>query len=1116
MPITLFSLFTCSSINDAENPYNVDKTRISLQLQSSTLKNINGKYVDTLAKLIQIGAEVYLPSNLDSAFVIVSSGLTGRDTVFTINKLNSSRLQDTTWFPYTFGDTGTTLIKGLAYIKNKTMVSDSIRITIVPTGNRNAPVLSVVGNATIVAGQLCSLNVTAYDGDANQTIEYSIARKPFGSTFEQPFFKWNTPTGFAGTDTVIFVARDNGIPPLSDTEKVAITVSKINDTLNHQPKLNISGKTTIKAGALCSLYVAATDVDVGQKLDFSALKKPSGSTFSAPYFKWTTPAGASRSDTLVFMVIDDGTPMLSDTQKVIIAVYDTTGPDVTGPVITQVSGPVSGEVVKDSVVSIIVSISDRSDVDSVRWSLNGAMAGWLTDLGDNRYSLKDTVSRFHLDTIVIYAQDESTSRNKSNLVIAFDYNTPPGINDTAVSMEKNTPLSWMLHCLSRDEDPLTWSALSAPSATSGVITGTLPNITFTPVAEWTGTDSFLIIAKDAKWSDTAKVKVIVYGEPIGPKNVAIVLQPATDTVLLGRSVTFIVTMNSDVSPLPTYQWERNGIPISTASSFTLSAATIADTGQYTVTVTNSVQSIKSPAIRLFVCVQPSIAKPQSSLTKCVGESALFSIEASGTQPLFYQWQKDGVAIAGSSHFAIYSIASVSASDSGVYTCFVTNNCCSGVGISSLPIALIVNTPPVISVQPVSQTKWTADSIIFKIKAWGTTPLNYQWKRGGNNIPGANSDTFLFPNINYSQDNSAIFSCVVTNDCGSDTSITATLKVNAIKAVAGGYWQSLILKTDSTLWVCGDNRFGQIGLGPTTEQSVPVQLMTNVSNIATGYGHSLILKTDGTLWVCGLNSLGQLGLGDKIDRLTPVQVTGVTNVASVVAGYYYSLILKADGTLLSCGDNFYGQLGTGDTVNQYTPTQVMTGVSKMSAGMYHSLIIKTDGTLWGCGYNGYGQLGLAQDRYLSPVQLMTNVSITAGGGFYSLILKTDGTLWACGYNRYGQLGVGDTIDRHSLIQVTAISNVSSLAAGDCLSLFLTANGTLLTCGKSAFGELGLRDIKRQLIPAQIMTGVSSVTAGEYHILAITAGGLLWACGFNHYGQLGDGTMIDQSTPVQVKF
>ena len=87
-------------------------------------------------------------------------------------------------------------------------------------------------------------------------------------------------------------------------------------------------------------------------------------------------------------------------------------------------------------------------------------------------------------------------------------------------------------------------------------------------------------------------------------------------------------------------------------------------------------------------------------------------------------------------------------------------------------------------------------------------------------------------------------------------------------------------------------------------------------------HSLLLKNDNTLWGCGSNDRGQLGLGDTTNRTTFTQITTNTDdIKSVYCGESYVLILKNDNTLWGCGNNSGGQLGLEDTSNRYTFTEI---------------------------------------------------------------------------------------------------------------------------------------------------------------------------------------------------
>jgi alpha-tubulin suppressor-like RCC1 family protein len=96
-----------------------------------------------------------------------------------------------------------------------------------------------------------------------------------------------------------------------------------------------------------------------------------------------------------------------------------------------------------------------------------------------------------------------------------------------------------------------------------------------------------------------------------------------------------------------------------------------------------------------------------------------------------------------------------------------------------------------------------------------------------------------------------------------------------KALSAGLYRTAAIKTDGSLWVWGQNSFGGFGLGNTTHQPSPVQVGTATdwaSIIATGDGHSIAIKTDGSVWSCGNNGNGQLGLGNLTNRTTYAQVT----------------------------------------------------------------------------------------------------------------------------------------------------------------------------------------------------------------------------------------------------
>jgi len=85
-----------------------------------------------------------------------------------------------------------------------------------------------------------------------------------------------------------------------------------------------------------------------------------------------------------------------------------------------------------------------------------------------------------------------------------------------------------------------------------------------------------------------------------------------------------------------------------------------------------------------------------------------------------------------------------------------------------------------------------------------------------------------------------------------------------------------LKGDGTLWAMGDNQYGELGDGTTTQRNHPVAVVggSDVIALAAGAYHSLFLQTNGTFWTMGYNVDGELGDGTTTQRNSPVPVSGM--------------------------------------------------------------------------------------------------------------------------------------------------------------------------------------------------------------------------------------------------
>lgn len=373
-------------------------------------------------------------------------------------------------------------------------------------------------------------------------------------------------------------------------------------------------------------------------------------------------------------------------------------------------------------------------------------------------------------------------------------------------------------------------------------------------------------------------------------------------------------------------------------------------------------------------------------------------------------------------------------------------------------------------------------------------------------------------------------------------------------VTTGYYHTLAVKNDGSLWSWGNNYDGQLGNGFSSNTSNPIQVknsdgisFTNISAIASGGYHTVLLKNDGTLWTSGYNGWGELGIGTITSNSYPIQVknsddTSFLNVKAIAAGAYHSLALKSDGTVWAWGNNLDGQLGNGTTTSRSNPIQVtnsdgtlFSNVKTIATGGYHSLALKCDGTVWAWGDNLDGQLGNGTSTSSSyPIQVknsdgtwLSNVTAIAAGGFHTLALKNDGTLWAWGYNEDGELGNGTNLNSNYPIQVknfngASFINVIAIAAGKYHTLALKSDNTVWAWGYNEDGELGNGTTSNSRFPTQaknsdgtFFTNVSALLAGYYHSMALKKDGTLWTWGYNEYGQLGNGTTYRSKYPIQVK-
>nr|QBK90167.1 MAG: F-box and regulator of chromosome condensation repeat protein [Pithovirus LCPAC102] len=221
-------------------------------------------------------------------------------------------------------------------------------------------------------------------------------------------------------------------------------------------------------------------------------------------------------------------------------------------------------------------------------------------------------------------------------------------------------------------------------------------------------------------------------------------------------------------------------------------------------------------------------------------------------------------------------------------------------------------------------------------------------------------------------------------------------VHKVKAVSCGGRHTIIIDENDEVWSCGDNQFGQLGLGSGINKytiiPVPTKLSFNnkVKQISSGNDHIMIIDENNEVWSCGSNEHGQLGLGldNDINKNILTKINFNYKVKYVSCGYTHSMIIDENNELWGFGQNNDGQLGLGDYINKNIPTKIRLNYKTklVSCGVSYTIIIDENNELWSLGHNRYNQMHHYNDNI--PIKVIFDhkvKDISCGGNDTSLIL-----------------------------------------------------------------------------------------------------------------------------------
>lgn len=125
---------------------------------------------------------------------------------------------------------------------------------------------------------------------------------------------------------------------------------------------------------------------------------------------------------------------------------------------------------------------------------------------------------------------------------------------------------------------------------------------------------------------------------------------------------------------------------------------------------------------------------------------------------------------------------------------------------------------------------------------------------------------------------------------------------------------------------------------------------------------------------GRNASGQLGIGNTIDQSLPVEVEFFSSlkIKEIITGFFHTFVITSDNTLYSYGSNVHGQLGHLDNLDRDSPQEVLffkdKNIHQVATGESHTLVLTKDGRLYGFGQNTFYQLGFDDSSISNKYQI----------------------------------------------------------------------------------------------------------------------------------------------------
>lgn len=361
---------------------------------------------------------------------------------------------------------------------------------------------------------------------------------------------------------------------------------------------------------------------------------------------------------------------------------------------------------------------------------------------------------------------------------------------------------------------------------------------------------------------------------------------------------------------------------------------------------------------------------------------------------------------------------------------------------------------------------------------------------------------------------------------------------------------------------GDNRWGQLGDGTTTDSSVPVTVLessgpsalSGVAQVSAGWSTTCVRMVDGTARCWGAGANGALGNGTRVRSTRPAIVlngsgTGpLERVTDIAAAGGHTCASRTNGEVRCWGSNHYFQLGDGTRTRRLLPALVsavrgpgwLRSVVAVSARNISTCALLAGGQARCWGANDRGQLGdgtgldrprpVAVRRPRNVPGPLTDVAEIVIGSVTGCARLDGGQVRCWGGDFQGTLGDGSanqsTSSRAVVVRADSgpgpLVGVARVDRGGDHTCTRQVSGQARCWGPNYFGALGDGSTTNRGRPVVVLDAsgtepladLRDVDAGDGFTCAVTNVDTLWCWGRNDQGQLGDGTTNDRPLPGAV--